>query len=78
MPDELTPQDPHQPDEPERESDWFGRHWPQTWQVVVSLAGLLGVVHETLFASGDREALLAVFVAMMNLPLVLPRIGGRK
>ncbi len=40
-------------------------------QAVLFVAGLLGVVHETLLMSIDRPALLALFGGMTGLPLVL-------
>lgn len=39
------------------------------------VAGLVGVLHETLLYEGERPSLLILFAAMMGLPLVLRRNG---
>lgn len=65
-----------------------GRQWPSPdrkppvswWQVrnvTLFVCGLLGVLHETLWANGDRPTLLLLFAAMMGLPAFLPN-GGKK
>jgi len=43
--------------------------------IVLFTAGLMGVIHETVFNDGERPTLLLLFAAMMGLPLVLRRNG---
>jgi hypothetical protein len=43
---------------------------------VLFSAGLLGVLHETLFTDGERASLLFLFAAMMGLPVFLRRDEG--
>lgn len=39
--------------------------------IVLFVAGLLGVLHETLFTNGDRQFLLIIFAGMMGLPVFI-------
>jgi hypothetical protein len=55
--------------------------WPFVRDVVLFLAGLLGVAHETLLENSDRPELLLMFGAMMGLPAFLQadtRLDKRK
>jgi len=45
---------------------------------ILFLAGLGGVVHETLFTSSDRPQLLLLFAAMIGLPAFLRADESRK
>lgn len=45
---------------------------------VLFIAGLLGVLHETLFSESDRPQLLLVFAGMMGLPAFLRADEARK
>lgn len=48
------------------------RWWTTARDVLLFLAGLAGVAHETLIHSGgDRLGLLALFAAMLGLPYAL-------
>lgn len=38
---------------------------------ILFVAGLGGVLHETLFTSAERPTLLILFAAMMGLPVVM-------
>lgn len=39
--------------------------------LVLFVAGLLGVLHETLLTNGDRQFLLIIFAGMMGLPVFI-------
>lgn len=43
--------------------------------VVLFVAGLAGVMHETISYPGERPALLVLFAAMMGLPWYLRKNG---
>lgn len=43
--------------------------------VILFATGLLGVLHETLIAQGERPSLLILFAAMLGLPLYLRKNG---
>jgi hypothetical protein len=45
---------------------------------ILFFAGLLGAVHETLFANADRPALLVLFGGMMGLPAFLRADESKK
>lgn len=45
---------------------------------VLFAAGLLGVLHETVFSEQDRPTLLLLFAAMMGLPAFLRADEARK
>jgi len=45
--------------------------WPLIRDVVLCIAGLLGIAHETLIAAAPREVLLLLFGAMIGLPAFL-------
>jgi hypothetical protein len=45
--------------------------WPLIRDVALFVAGLAGVFHETVVASGERPTLLILFAAMMGLPAFL-------
>lgn len=47
------------------------KQWPVIRDVVLFLAGLGGVAHETVLAHADRPTLLILFAAMMGLPAFL-------
>ena len=43
--------------------------------LILFIAGLVGVLHETLVYNGERPALLILFAGMMGLPLYLKKNG---
>lgn len=43
--------------------------------IVLFVAGLAGVLHETVFQNGERPTLLLLYAAMMGLPLYLRKNG---
>lgn len=45
--------------------------WPFLRDIVLFVAGLAGVAHETLIADAERPTLLLLFAAMMGLPIIL-------
>ena len=45
---------------------------------VLFVAGLAGVIHETVIGQADRPTLLLLFAAMMGLPAFLGGSGGSK
>jgi hypothetical protein len=48
-----------------------------SWNTVLRVAGLCGVVNEAWFKEVDRPTLLLLFAAMMGLPSFLPKqLGG--
>jgi hypothetical protein len=56
------------------------RRWPSiSRDTVLFIAGLAGLVHETLSTGVERPILIAAFLAMMGLPLFLraDERGGR-
>jgi hypothetical protein len=54
------------------------KNWSVTRDVILFLAGLGGVIHETLIASSERPTLLILFAAMMGLPAFLQKPGESK
>lgn len=53
-----------------------GQRWPIPHigrDTILFTAGLLGVIHETLWASAERPTLLILFAGMMGLPAFLRR-----
>ena len=50
--------------------------WPFIRDLVLFLAGLAGVAHETLSEHVDRPQLLLVFAGMLGLPAFLRKNGG--
>ena len=42
--------------------------WPTVRDAALFIAGLLGVLHETVVADAERPALLVLFAAMLGLP----------
>jgi intracellular septation protein A len=46
-------------------------HWPVARDALLFFGGLTGVIHETVFTSLERPALLILFAAMMGLPAFL-------
>jgi hypothetical protein len=53
------------------------KKWPIARDVALFVAGMAGVAHETLIASGERPTLLILFAAMLGLPAFLRADGGR-
>jgi hypothetical protein len=53
---------------------------PPSWRIsrgtVLFIAGLAGVMHETVLEEADRPTLLLLFAAMMGLPAFLPGGGA--
>lgn len=43
--------------------------------IILFAVGLAGVIHETVFYSGERPSLLILFAGMCGLPLYLRRNG---
>ena len=52
--------------------------WPLIRDVALFVAGLAGVIHETVFTSLERPALLVLYAAMMGLPAFLRADESRK
>jgi hypothetical protein len=44
-----------------------------TRDLVLFIAGLLGVLHETVLSTAERPTLLILFAAMLGLPLFLQK-----
>jgi hypothetical protein len=49
------------------------QNWSATRDIILFLAGLGGVIHETLIAAAERPTLLILFAAMMGLPAFLQK-----
>ncbi len=49
------------------------QQWQNGRDIILFLAGLSGVVHETLVSTVDRPTLLILFAAMMGLPAFLKK-----
>lgn len=47
------------------------RRWPFIRDVILFSAGILGVLHETVFTALERPTLLLLFAGMMGLPAFL-------
>lgn len=45
--------------------------WPLIRDLALFAGGMLGVLHETLWAASERPTLLILFAAMMGLPAFL-------
>lgn len=52
-------------------------NWPLLRDLTLFVAGLLGVMHETLVSRVERPSLLLIFAAMMGLPAFLNGRGRR-
>jgi hypothetical protein len=50
--------------------------WPLTREVLLFVAGLAGLIFETVFRSSPDPSLLLIFGAMLGLPLMLRKDGG--
>lgn len=48
-----------------------------TRDAVIFIVGLIGIIHEAFFTSGDRPTLLILFAAMIGLPAFL-RLDERR
>jgi hypothetical protein len=49
----------------------FVMTWPVIRDVILFMAGLAGVIHETAVSATERPTLLLLFAAMMGLPAFL-------
>jgi hypothetical protein len=54
--------------------------WPKIRDIALFVAGLAGILHETVIAELERPSLLVLFAAMVGLPAFLhaDRRGNRK
>lgn len=52
--------------------------WPYLRDIVLFIGGLIGVMHETVFAATERPTLLILFAAMLGLPAFLQQAKGDK
>lgn len=51
--------------------------WPTLRDATLFVAGLLGVLHETVIYDAERPSLLVLFAAMMGLPAFLAKDNGK-
>lgn len=54
------------------------KNWQNSRDIILFIAGLAGVCHETLIAVAERPTLLILFAAMMGLPAFLHKDDDEK